>query len=242
MVGYDPNEKKLSRQSIVYSGAISGALTRTVSQPLDVLKIRFQLQTESFSKHNKQSIYYGIRQATGRIYREEGLRAFWRGHSPAQCLSVTYGIVQFSSFETMTRVIYENLPGYFSSEIKVFTHFVCGGFSGVAATIFAQPFDVIRTRVVAQGEPKIYKNMLHAALVMVTRESPRSLYKGLMPTLLQIAPQNGFNFAFYSMFVSIWNLLFNKTSHVGKHGFEDSIIDILFSNCGHSLQQFDFRL
>jgi len=35
------------------------------------------------------------------------------------------------------------------------THFVCGGISGCAASLVIQPLDVIRTRLVAQGEPKV---------------------------------------------------------------------------------------
>ena len=35
------------------------------------------------------------------------------------------------------------------------THFVCGGIAGCLASTVAQPLDVIRTRLVAQGEPKV---------------------------------------------------------------------------------------
>ena len=35
-------------------------------------------------------------------------------------------------------------------------------------------------------------------------EGPRALYKGLMPTLLQIVPQTGFQFGFYKLFRSTW--------------------------------------
>lgn len=53
-----------------------------------------QLQSEPISKASPFSKYHGIRQAVSCIYREEGLFGFWKGHNPAQALSVIYGVVQ----------------------------------------------------------------------------------------------------------------------------------------------------
>lgn len=35
------------------------------------------------------------------------------------------------------------------------SHFVCGGIAGCLSSTVAQPLDVLRTRLVAQGEPKV---------------------------------------------------------------------------------------
>ena len=43
MVGYDPKEKKLPQYAYGVAGAASGFITRAISQPLDVLKIRLQV-------------------------------------------------------------------------------------------------------------------------------------------------------------------------------------------------------
>ena len=43
MVGFTPGEKELSHQSHIFAGAVSGVATRIITQPLDVLKIRFQV-------------------------------------------------------------------------------------------------------------------------------------------------------------------------------------------------------
>lgn len=46
MVGYDPHEKiHLSSVAHAVAGAVSGAASRALTQPLDVIKIRFQVGT-----------------------------------------------------------------------------------------------------------------------------------------------------------------------------------------------------
>lgn len=45
MVGYSPlDQVQLTNTEHAFAGAISGAITRCISQPLDVLKIRFQVR------------------------------------------------------------------------------------------------------------------------------------------------------------------------------------------------------
>jgi len=43
MVGYDPNVNELPKFAYGLAGGMSGMLTRAVTQPLDVLKIRLQV-------------------------------------------------------------------------------------------------------------------------------------------------------------------------------------------------------
>ncbi|XP_042689047.1 mitochondrial thiamine pyrophosphate carrier isoform X2 [Centrocercus urophasianus] len=99
MVGYDPEAKCVSTVEAAAAGSASGFVTRVLISPLDVIKIRFQLQIERLSFKTPGAKYHGILQAARRIFQEEGILAFWKGHIPAQLLSVGYGAVQ----------IYQNL-------------------------------------------------------------------------------------------------------------------------------------
>ncbi|KAM9002293.1 mitochondrial thiamine pyrophosphate carrier [Sarcophilus harrisii] len=203
MVGYDPkpNRKKNSKVDVAVAGSASGLVTRALISPLDVIKIRFQLQVEHLSSSDPHAKYYGIIQAARQILKEEGLTAFWKGHIPAQILSIGYGAVQFVTFELLTELVHRTMrhdPRDFS------VHFVCGGLSACTATLAVQPVDVLRTRFAAQGEPKIYRNLRHGVMMMYKTEGPLAFYRGLPPTLIAIFPYAGFQFSFYSALKQVY--------------------------------------
>ncbi|XP_039715654.1 mitochondrial thiamine pyrophosphate carrier isoform X4 [Pteropus medius] len=96
MVGYDPRAdgRNISSFEVAVAGSVSGLVTRALISPLDVIKIRFQLQIERLSRSDPNAKYHGILQAGRQILQEEGPTAFWKGHIPAQLLSIGYGAVQ----------------------------------------------------------------------------------------------------------------------------------------------------
>ncbi|KAL8587471.1 hypothetical protein ACOMHN_062204 [Nucella lapillus] len=206
MVGFNPHDSvRLSRAEYAVAGAISGSFTRCVCQPLDVLKIRFQLQIEPISK-GQNSKYSGLLQATSTIIREEGWKALWKGHVPAQVLSVLYGMTQYSVFEVLTQTAWRVLPKELTTtEWRPVTHTACGALSGGIAAVFIHPVDLLRTRFVSQGEPKIYTSLVDASQKILAQEGIGGFYQGLVPALMQIGPQMGLQFGFYSLFTGLWN-------------------------------------
>ncbi|KAL8163235.1 UNVERIFIED_CONTAM: hypothetical protein K2H54_015377 [Gekko kuhli] len=215
MVGYDPNSQctSLSAVEIALAGSASGLVTRALIGPFDVLKIRFQLQIEQLCSRNPQAKYYGIWQAVCQIWGEEGPKAFWKGHVPAQLLSVSYGAVQFVSFEFLTKLVHDG-TSYDARDFGV--HFVCGGLAACAATVTVQPLDTLRTRMAAQGEPKIYRNLRHAVINMYQREGLLTFYRGLSPTVIAIIPYAGLQFSLYNFLTRLyeWVAPGSKTGNV----------------------------
>lgn len=57
----------------------------------------FQLQVEPINRKSLHSKYVSVPQALRVILREEGLFAFWKGHVPAQAMSLVYGVIQVGS-------------------------------------------------------------------------------------------------------------------------------------------------
>ncbi|XP_042360766.1 mitochondrial thiamine pyrophosphate carrier [Plectropomus leopardus] len=199
MVGYDPRAQvaALSPEEAALAGSAAGMVTRALISPFDVLKIRFQLQIERVSSQTPEGKYQGLFQASRCIYSEEGLSAFWKGHVPAQLLSICFGAVQFASFELLTEMVHKT-TAYDSQTAGV--HFMCGGLAACSATVVCQPLDTLRTRFAAQGETRVYRNLRHAVSTMCRSEGALTFYRGLSPTLMAVFPYAGLQFFFYNVF------------------------------------------
>lgn len=111
------------------------------------------------------SKYHGFAQAIRCINKEEGAFAFWKGHIPAQLQAITFSAIQFLSFEVLVSLSVQlNQRGGIRSDPRsslkssnTLETFTCGCLAGSIAAGFTQPLDVLRTRFIAQGEPKLYR-------------------------------------------------------------------------------------
>ena len=198
-IGYDPQHGKddLSPLDLLAAAGFSAGMTRATCQPLDVVKIRMQLQTRSKPEAQYKNLFHALLL----IPKEEGFFALWKGHLPAQYLSITYGMIQFGSFELFTKILYsESNDGRFPG-----LHFASGFLSGICGTLCSYPFDTVRTRLVAQpgqGTRRLYRGSLNAFRTMTVQEGLASVFKGIVPTLAMAAPYSSLQFGFYGLFNS----------------------------------------
>ncbi|CAK4686763.1 hypothetical protein LEN26_014293 [Aphanomyces euteiches] len=171
----------------VVAGGVAGGLTRLIAAPLDLLKIRFQVQVGA--KH-----YKNLAHAVACIYREEGMRTFWRGNIAATMLWVSYSGVQFGCYQALQNAIDKD-----DSKLNWVWYSASGAIAGVAATVATYPFDHCRTVMSSQGVPKVYPNMRRFFEMSIQQDGiARGLYKGLGPTVYQIIPYMGLSFGIYS--------------------------------------------
>ncbi|KIH54345.1 hypothetical protein ANCDUO_15510 [Ancylostoma duodenale] len=150
------------------AGLASGIATRMIIQPLDVLKIRFQLQEEPIRGRNSGKYKVGTR-----------------------------------------------LPPN-SASLRSSADFVCGGLSGCLAMTTAMPLDVIRTRLVAQSGKAVYRGTTHAIVHIWKKEGLGGYFRGWIPSIAQIAPFTGLQFALYNLFIDLWPRLVKHHESTGS--------------------------
>jgi len=207
MVGLLGNKVSLSPSEAVISGALSGITTRAVISPFDVVKIRLQLHVGK--KQGGRNM--GLVNAVSTIFRKEGVRAFWKGHTASQLLSVVYGAVQFGVFTKVSHVVEELFPDR-SPDSQPLVSLVSGGVAGMAGSFSSQPLDLVRTRMVMQRHQPTYTSTGGAFLKILQKEGVRGFYRGLIPNLLQVVPSASLQFGAYSSCI----LLYTKVQAIEK--------------------------
>ncbi|KAE8856535.1 hypothetical protein PTNB73_09800 [Pyrenophora teres f. teres] len=169
-----------SRQQVVVAGAVAGLVSRFVIAPLDVIKIRLQLQVHSlsdpFSARNvKGPVYKGTLGTLKQILRQEGITGLWKGNIPAELMYLTYGSAQFSAY----------------------SNFISGATAGAVATTATYPLDLLRTRFAAQGPERVYTSIVTSLKQIAQQEGPTGFFRGLGAGISQIVPYMGLFFASY---------------------------------------------
>ena len=216
--------------------------------PLDVVKIRLQLQIHSLSDPPSAEKEVAVRGPTYKgtlatmrtIIREEGLTGLWKGNVPAELLYVAYGAVQFSTYKSASQA----LAALSDRDRKVSLalpssaqSFVAGAVAGGASTAATYPLDLLRTRFAAQGVNKVYFSLRSGVSDILRNEGPSGFFRGCSAAIVQIVPYMGlFFFSYESLRQALRRWPVNSNSNTNSNrsislpfGSGDAIAGILAS-------------
>ena len=155
--------------------------------------------------------------------REEGVQGLWRGTIPGLFLQVPYTAVQFVAYQhCMETAKKMGLTGPDGRSASPYVSFGAGAVAGVCGTAASYPFDLLRTTLAAQGEPKVYSNMVDAARGIVKSNGFWGLYRGLGVTTVEIIPGAALQFGLYDLFKSSWKTMRQKQQSPGVDSREEN--------------------
>eukprot|EP00210_Caulerpa_lentillifera_P004134 g3940.t1 len=172
------------------AGGVAGAIARTASAPLDRIKLLFQAVASSGTS---STAYTGVWQSIVKIFKEESLLSFWKGNG-----TNVIRIFPYSAAQLMANDQYKRLLVNAEGELTVPRRLMSGALAGMTATTLTHPLDTVRLRLALPTHP--YSGMTNAFMTISRTEGPIALYKGLLPTLIGIAPYAALNFACYDLF------------------------------------------
>lgn len=104
--------REASLSSKILSGLTSGAIAAAIFNPTDVLKIRFQADVKGT---RYKSLLHGIRT----MYKEEGIKGFYKGVSTTIFRAAILTSAQFSSYDHSKHILIK----YFDFSDNLLTHF-----------------------------------------------------------------------------------------------------------------------
>ncbi|KAF7355697.1 Mitochondrial carrier [Mycena sanguinolenta] len=189
----EKGKKDVSQTQSAIAGAVAGVVSRFIIAPLDVIKIRLQLQSRAHTSGAVRTLIT--------LVQHEGVRALWKGNIPASVLYPFYGSVQFSTYRRLTHAM-QDLP---TPPGKNTINFVAGGLAGAAATTATYPLDLLRTRLAAayhqapsiNGSPRPLTAALLALHAEHRQQPLRPYFRGLPAALAGIVPYMGLFFLIY---------------------------------------------
>ncbi|KAL2479489.1 putative envelope ADP [Abeliophyllum distichum] len=172
------------------AGAVAGAAAKTVTAPLDRIKLLMQTHgIRAGQAGAKKAI--GFIEAFALIGKEEGIKGYWKGNLPQVIRIIPYSAVQLFAYET-----YKKLFRGKDGDLSVIGRLAAGACAGMTSTFVTYPLDVLRLRLAV--EPG-YKTMTEVALNMLREEGVASFYNGLGPSLIGIAPYIAVNFCVFDL-------------------------------------------
>eukprot|EP00941_MAST-03F_sp_MAST-3F-sp1_P001332 g1332.t1 len=203
------------------AGLSSELFSSIVTVPCEVVKCRLQLGSDpakvsggwtnfhlnKIAKGNssiQKKNYSGVFDALLSVTRREGLRGLYSGYGPCLITDCTYSALQFVLYEKLKKILQKKRNIYESENatLQVQDTLFVGAVSGGIAGALSNPLDVITTRLMVQGEKKVYRNAVHCCMSMLKKEGPQSLLRGLIPRVIHIAPMASITFAVYEQIKS----------------------------------------
>lgn len=174
----------------LWSGAVAAMVSRTCVAPLERLKLEYILRGE---KKNLHELIYTI--AT-----TQGLRGFWKGNFINILRTAPFKAINFFAYDTYRKQLLK-LSG--NEETTNSERFIAGAAAGITASVLCLPLDTIRTRLVAPGGEAL-GGVIWAFHHIVQNEGFFALYKGLLPSILSMAPSGAVFYSVYDMLKSAY--------------------------------------
>ncbi|KAJ7949966.1 Mitochondrial carrier protein [Quillaja saponaria] len=197
--------------ALFFAGAVAGAAAKTVTAPLDRIKLLMQTHGVRVGQESAKKAI-GFIEAITLIGKEEGIKGYWKGNLPQVALNMLreegvasfyYGLgpsliaiapyiaVNFCIFDLVKKA----LPEKYQKRTE--TSLLTAVLSASLATLTCYPLDTVRRQMQLKGTP--YKAVLDALPGIVERDGLIGLYRGFLPNALKTLPNSSIRLTTYDI-------------------------------------------
>ncbi|ROV87683.1 hypothetical protein VMCG_10556 [Cytospora schulzeri] len=214
----DKKTGKIPLGAELLAGGSAGACQVVFTNPLEIVKIRLQVQGEAVKK--------GVENAPKRsamwIIRNLGLVGLYKGASACLLRDVPFSAIYFPTYSHLKRDMFGESP---TKKLGILQLLSAGAIAGMPAAYFTTPADVIKTRlqVEARKGDTTYTGLTHAAKTIWKEEGFRAFFKGGPARILRSSPQFGFTLAAYEVLQGVLPYPGNKSQSHSPTGVAEAM-------------------
>mmetsp|Transcript_33128 Transcript_33128/g.77567 ORF Transcript_33128/g.77567 Transcript_33128/m.77567 type:complete len:423 (+) Transcript_33128:62-1330(+) len=185
MVTSSPSKGKGSFFKTFMKGGISATISKTAVAPIERIKLLLQVQATSTQITEP---YTGILDCFVRVYKEQGITAFWRGN--------TANIIRYFPTQALNFAFKDKYKEIFvrpAAEVGFWLFFLgnlaSGGAAGATSLLFVYPLDFARTRLgadVGKGEDRQFNGLFDCIAKIYKSDGLAGLYQGFAASIYGI--------------------------------------------------------
>lgn len=174
---YDRSRETLLNQ--VAAGALTGVIQVAATNPMEIVKLRLQVQAAAGGAAAAQQL------TPGQIVRELGPRGLYKGSMITIARDVPYNVVFFTSYIAIKRWLTDE-----QGHVTLPRIMASGVIAGMIGACLGTPVDVVKTRIQARGSDYT-KGAPAAARRILAEEGYRAFFTGSVPRMAVQGPLYG---------------------------------------------------
>jgi solute carrier family 25 aspartate/glutamate transporter 12/13 len=174
----------------ILTGGCAGACQVLVTNPMEVAKIRLQVQGETRNVYMAQGRHVSTSaQTLTAVSARLGLAGHYRGVAACLLRDVPFSAIFFPTFAYCKDTLYHHNQGCSEATNLI----LAGSFAAIPATLVTNPADVIKTRlqVLRRDDHTAYVGIRDGFVKIYQQEGPSAFYKGCLARMLRTVPQFG---------------------------------------------------
>lgn len=185
------------------AGGLSGIVIALVLTPIELVKIRLQVQREPVSMLARSGVgnvtkvtnvrYSGVFDCASRIYNQNGIKGLYRGFNITMLREIPSFAAYFGGYEIIKEILVQRHPDN-DQHPRTLDLLLAGGLAGQIAWLTCYPQDMIKSRI--QESQRL--STVRACVRELWRDGKfRIFWRGFGTTMLRAFPANAATFYVY---------------------------------------------
>ncbi|KAL1408030.1 mitochondrial aspartate-glutamate transporter agc1 [Vanrija albida] len=191
----DPETGRISLAWELIAGGAAGGCQVSVTNPLEIVKIRLQMAGEMARADPGNAAPRGALH----VIKQLGIFGLYKGAVACLWRDVPFSMIYFTAYAHLKKDIFSE--GHRGKQLSFGELLLAAGIAGMPAAYLTTPADVIKTRLQSQQRAgqTVYKGFFDGFRKILQEEGVKALYKGGIARVIRSSPQFGVTLAVYEV-------------------------------------------